>query len=294
MNLSNSLLLLTVVMGWSEPESNAESIEVSDVLVTVIEQVDVPARERGLITQLQVEEGDLVKPGQLLVQIEDADARLNVKRAKIELETAQSQADTDVKLRLAKKALELAESELIRGQKSRELFKDSVTDEELQRRELAVDQAKLEIEQAQHERRLAELRADFSANEFEIAQRGVELRQIAAPIGGMIVQVKRRPGEWVEPGMTALRILRIDRLRAEGFLDAKQLGGDLVGRPVKLTVKLLGDDEVVLSGVLRFVSPEVDPIDGRARVWAEIENRDWKLRPGMHGSMTIESAPPGP
>ena len=287
MYLANSMLLFSAALVCSGAESPAEPIEISDVLITVIERVEVPARERGLITKLCAEEGDLVKAGQLLIQIDDADARLAMKRAAIELETARSQAANDVKLRLAKKALELAESEFARGRKSRELFKDSVTDEELQRRELAVDKAKLDIEQAQHERQLAELNAVFSENELAIAQRNVELRRIAAPIGGLVVQVNRRPGEWVEPGLTAIRILRTDRLRAEGFLDAKQLGEELVGREVTLTTKLAGGNEIEFTGVLRFVSPEINPVDGRVRVWAEIENRDMKLRPGMRGSLRI-------
>ena len=287
MYLANSMLLFSAALVCSGAESPAEPIEISDVLITVIERVEVPARERGLITELCAEEGDLVKAGQLLIQIDDADARLAMKRAAIELETARSQAANDVKLRLAKKALELAESEFARGRKSRELFKDSVTDEELQRRELAVDKAKLDIEQAQHERQLAELNAVFSENELAIAQRNVELRRIAAPIGGLVVQVNRRPGEWVEPGLTAIRILRTDRLRAEGFLDAKQLGEELVGREVTLTTKLAGGNEIEFTGVLRFVSPEINPVDGRVRVWAEIENRDMKLRPGMRGSLRI-------
>ena len=287
MFLANSMLLFSAALVCSGAESPAEPIEISDVLITVIERVEVPARERGLITELCAEEGDLVKAGQLLIQIDDADARLAMKRAAIELETARSQAANDVKLRLAKKALELAESEFARGRKSRELFKDSVTDEELQRRELAVDKAKLDIEQAQHERQLAELNAVFSENELAIAQRNVELRRIAAPIGGLVVQVNRRPGEWVEPGLTAIRILRTDRLRAEGFLDAKQLGEELVGREVTLTTKLAGGNEIEFTGVLRFVSPEINPVDGRVRVWAEIENRDMKLRPGMRGSLRI-------
>jgi hypothetical protein len=31
----------------------------------------------------------------------------------------------------------------------------------------------------------------------------------------------------------------------------------------------------------------VNPVNGQFRVWAEIENRDQLLRPGVQGSMTI-------
>ena len=283
-----STLFFVTAIGWAEPGQSQPAIDVEGVVVTVIEQVEVPARERGTITKLVVEEGGLVVESQILAQIDDRDAQLAKKRAEIELMTAEAHLKNNVKTRLAQKAFELAETELQRGKKSRKLFEDSITDEELERRVLAVDKARLDIEQARHEHELAELQKKFSENELEIATRNIELRQIAAPIAGMIVKMNRRRGEWVEPGQTVVRILRIDRLRAEGFLNESQLTADLTGRPVRLVAKLPVGKTLELPGVLRFVSPEINPVDGRIRVWAEIENKDLKLRPGMRASMTIE------
>jgi macrolide-specific efflux system membrane fusion protein len=283
-----STLFFVTAIGWAEPGQSQPAIDVEGVVVTVIEQVEVPARERGTITKLVVEEGGLVVESQILAQIDDRDAQLAKKRAEIELMTAEARLKNNVKTRLAQKAFELAETELQRGKKSRKLFEDSITDEELERRVLAVDKARLDIEQARHEHELAELQKKFSENELEIATRNIELRQIAAPIAGMIVKMNRRRGEWVEPGQTVVRILRIDRLRAEGFLNESQLTADLTGRPVRLVAKLPVGKTLELPGVLRFVSPEINPVDGRIRVWAEIENKDLKLRPGMRASMTIE------
>jgi hypothetical protein len=31
----------------------------------------------------------------------------------------------------------------------------------------------------------------------------------------------------------------------------------------------------------------VNPVNGQVRVWAEIENRDLLLRPGLHGKLVI-------
>ena len=57
-------------------------------------------------------------------------------------------------------------------------------------------------------------------------------------IAGVVVEIKRRKGEWVEPGETVIRILRIDSLRAEGFVDASQVRGvaldEYVGIPEEL------------------------------------------------------------
>jgi multidrug efflux pump subunit AcrA (membrane-fusion protein) len=43
----------------------------------------------------------------------------------------------------------------------------------------------------------------------------------------------------------------------------------------------------VFAGKIVFVSPEVDPITGQVRIWAEIDNRDGRLRPGQPAQMVV-------
>ena len=54
------------------------------------------------------------------------------------------------------------------------------------------------------------------------------------------MQVHKRPGDWAEPGDKMLRLIRLDRLRVEGFLDAAQAKASLEGRPVALTLDAPG------------------------------------------------------
>jgi macrolide-specific efflux system membrane fusion protein len=84
------------------------------------------------------------------------------------------------------------------------------------------------------------------------------------------------------------RVVRIDRLRVEAFLDSHEAGDNLVGREVTLSVELPGRDQGEFSGKVVFVSPEVDPVNGQVRVWAEVDNRQSRLRPGLHGTLKIE------
>ena len=84
------------------------------------------------------------------------------------------------------------------------------------------------------------------------------------------------------------RIVRIDRLRVEAFLDANQVADGLLGRNVTLSVEFANRPRAEFAGKVVFVSPEVDPVNGQVRVWAEVENRGLLLRPGLHGSLKIE------
>ncbi|MCH7996243.1 MAG: HlyD family secretion protein [Chloroflexi bacterium] len=126
-------------------------------------------------------------------------------------------------------------------------------------------------------------------NDFEIALRRLERRKVVSSIDGMVVQIHRRRGEWVEPGQTVMRIIRINRLRAEGLLDVRDVRDDLTGRRVTLSVVLPGGASAPFRGKIVFVSPEVSPVSGQVRIWAEIDNPKLTLRPGLNASMVIES-----
>jgi len=40
-----------------------------------------------------------------------------------------------------------------------------------------------------------------------------------------------------------------------------------------------------------FVHSEVNPVNGQLDFWAEIENSDHRLRPGLRGSLKISDQP---
>jgi multidrug efflux pump subunit AcrA (membrane-fusion protein) len=46
------------------------------------------------------------------------------------------------------------------------------------------------------------------------------------------------------------------------------------------------------KGKVVFVSPEINPVNGQARVWAEIDNASGLLRPGLRPQMKIQIADP--
>ena len=60
-----------------------------------------------------------------------------------------------------------------------------------------------------------------------------------------------------------------------------------MGRRVTLSVDLGGKTANDFDGTVVFVSPEVNPVNGQVRVWAEVENKKLLLRPGVRGNLTI-------
>ncbi len=289
--MARALLTIAISSTLVWASARAAEIEVPSVLVKLIEQVEVPAREAGVLERLSVHEGQMVAAGDMLAQIDDAATKFAKRKAELELAGAQKLADSDVKVRFARKSAEVAAAELQRALESQERLAESVSASELDQLRLAAEKAVLEIEQAQLEWEVAKTARELKENDVQTAEHDVARRRIAAPLSGFVAQVHRHPGEWVEPGQTVLRMLRLDRLRAEGLVDAQSVNDDLVGQPVTLVVRQ-GNAAHEYSGKVVFVSPEVDPVNGQVRIWAEIDNTNLTLRPGLHGSMVIAASKP--
>ena len=265
-------------------------VRVSDAIVTLSEQIEVPARSAGALATLRVREGDVVKSGQLAGAIDDIDARLAASKAETALASAKAEAANDLKVLAAESAAAAAKAELQRALESSEKYAKSVSKSELDRLRLQVDKGMFEHRQAEHERRQAELAVRIKQNELDSARRALELHGIIAPSEGVVVEVRRHVGEWVEPGVPVLRIVRMNPIRVEGFLSATDALAVRSGCEVSFHSTTGEESGGRIVGKLSFVSPEIDPVNGQVRVWAEFPNHDGSLRPGLQGTLELPAA----
>lgn len=277
------LLLLSILSVGDPP-----AIEIPSAVIKVSEEVVVPARDAGVLAKIEVKEGQLVEEGDTLVRLLDTDIRLAVDRARLEAEIALRKFKNDVDVSYAKKSTEVARAELKRSLDTNEKYPKTVSNSELDRQRLLVEQGELQTQKAEHDREVAGLTREIRDNEHQTTRDQLERRTIAAPLRGMVVEVLRRRGEWVQTGDTVVRIVRLDRLRAEGFLPAKHASLDLVGAKVRLKVTSSADKTLEFPGQIVFINPEIDPLNSQVRFWAEVENLDLKLRPGMQATLTID------
>jgi len=287
----SAAIALLLLCGLMSAGLRAEPIEVESVLLAPIQEVEVPAREAGLLQRMAIAEGAMVKEGELLAQIDDTDAKLQQTRAEIELDNARRNASNDIRVRVAVKAAEVAEAELQRGLESQKRYPKSVSETEIDRLRLTADHAKLQVEQAKYDFETAQLALRVQENQVQQAARQVERRRILAPVSGRVVQLFRQQGEWIELGQPLARVLRVDRLKAVGSLDARQMHGDPTGRPVSLKVELPETGQTECPGRVTFVQSEVNPVNGQLDFWAEIENANLQLRPGLRASLKINDKP---
>jgi hypothetical protein len=260
-------------------------------LVSLEEEAKVPAREAGVLVQLTVREGATVSKGDVIAKIDDNQPQMERRKAKAEHDQSLAKAESDVDVRYAQKAQAVAQKASEKAEQSHKSVPGSVTDVERDRLRLEWEKSGLQIEQAALERRLNDLTAAAKGVEVEASENGIERRLIKAPLDGIVVQVFPHQGEWMQPGDPLARVVRTDKLRVEGFVDASKWGPDKVrNRPVTVTV-MLDNGPQEFAGRITFVSPLVE--SGDFRVFAEVENRqvegEWLLQAGQTVAMTIHS-----
>jgi multidrug efflux pump subunit AcrA (membrane-fusion protein) len=272
----------------------AATIHIEQVVLTLCEAVDVPATSAGQLTRLAVSEGQTVERGQLLAQMDDEEAAALVRRAELEWKLAQLQAESTLPRQLAEKSSDVALAEWQRAKDSVERFSKSISQTELDRLQLLASKAQLEIDHAKLVQAQAVLTAELKQADLERARLVQQRRQIASPISGTVVSWSQQAGEWVEPGQPVVRVIQLDRLRAEGFAAAGDLPLTAVGREVQLVIPSSHDRPLQRTGRLEFISPELDAVTGQVRFWATFDNSDLSLRAGETGQLTIfpRQAPP--
>jgi len=271
--------------------AGAEPLVIESVVLRPLVEAEVPARQLGVLARILVDEGDAVQANQSLAELDGRVAELALGHAELERDQADAKATNELSIEYAAKALEVARAELERSEESNAKFPNSISDSQLDVERLTIEKLELERRQAEHELELARFDLELKTNAVEAAKLDLDLHSVRAPFDGIVALVRERVGEWVQPGDAVLRLVAIDRLRAEGFIHADDAEG-LVGLPARLalTREEVNDDaeeSIVFEAVIGFVSPEIDPVTRQVRVWAEIDNTDGRFRPGQQGRLEI-------
>jgi macrolide-specific efflux system membrane fusion protein len=288
-----SQLLFAVLFASIGDAAPATNVTIEDVQVTLVADVQAPARQDGVLAELLVKEGDLVMKNDGLGRLDSQLAAIDERLARTEFEISRLRAENDVDRRFARKSLEVAKSELARSLESVAGFPKSISKTELDRLRLVVEKTDLSIEQSERDLQEAVLTKSLKEQTVHAARKRLNDHQITAPTSGMVVQVFRQAGEWLNRGDPVVRIVQLDRLRIEAFVDGTRFSADLVGCPVTLTTQLPpGDVSGRFQGRITFVSPEVQPVNGQVRVWADVENPQLALRPGVRGTLSIDLSRP--
>ncbi len=275
----------------TQPADAGSSVSVSRCLVSLLEEAQIPAQQPGVLVGISVREGQQVSVGEVLGQIDASQAEIEQRVAGLQLKVAQERVTNDINLRYARAAADVAKAEYDKALWLNRQSPRTVPEVEVNRLKLVLHKTTLQIEQAGHDLKVFGLEAQVRQAELEAAKAQVARRTINSPLDGVVVKLYRHAGEWFKPGDPAFHVVRMDRLRIEGFVNESQYApAQIEGRPVTVEVLLSRGRRERFTGQIVFVSPLVQA-GGQYRVWAEVPNRRqdqrWLLRPGQLTEMTI-------
>jgi len=286
-----AVLVLPAADSRPTVQASPAGIVISQCLISLAEEAQVPAKEAGQLTDIAVVAGQQVVEGQQLAQIDDARPRMEHEAALRRLEAATEESTNQITVIYSKATARVAEAELAQFQEANAKVSGTITPMEIRRAELKLEESRLSIQQSEFKLRVAALEAKIREAELRAAAQNIENRRVLAPLAGVVTELRRHKGEWVQPGDTVLHIVRMDRLWIEGFLNAAEYSPSQIDeRPVSVRVVLAQGREEVFRGKIIFVSPLVETT-GEFRIRAEVlnrqENEHWLLRSGLVAELTI-------
>jgi multidrug efflux pump subunit AcrA (membrane-fusion protein) len=272
--------------------SAGEVIKLSDCTVAPDAEVWVPAQEAGVLKEMPVDDGQHVKTGDLLAQIDDLIPQRQKEVAENKLKAAKEEAGSTVGIKYAKASYAVAQAQYRLSAEANFKTPGSVPDARLNEFRLKVTESELSIEKADKDHRVAEAQAGVAQAELKAADANLEHRHITSVLDAEVVDVKRHVGEWVSAGDSLMRLLRLDVMRVEGSVNAAAYQpAEIFNCPVTVTVELARGKKAEFTGKVVFVNPTVDPT-GTFQVRAEVKNRQeegfWVLRPGTIAEMAIQ------
>jgi HlyD family secretion protein len=284
--------------------------------------VNVGANAMGKITHLYVKEGDRVRKGQLLAQLENVQSNADVNANEASLQAAQTDSlAAEANLKAAEADQQRAQADYARNkldwERAQSLYKDGlIAKSDFDSRENAWATADSGLVQAQG--RVAQAKAQKDSADKHVAQNRANLIRVTdvlqktsynAPYDGVVTNLPVREGETVvmgiqnAPGSTLMTIADMSIITAEVKVDETDIVNVHLGQPAEVsidaipkkvfhgTVSEIGDNAIVRSSGVstsQSTSASEEAKDFKVVVYLSDAPRD--LRPGLSTTAKITTA----
>ncbi|RMD95845.1 MAG: efflux RND transporter periplasmic adaptor subunit, partial [Calditrichaeota bacterium] len=212
----------------------------------------------------------------------------------------EAEKEVDVVAKVAGQVVELPAEEGLRVKKGQLLAK---LDEAELRIDLLQAKVRMQTDKASFERaqrmleknliaeeefETARLQYESSKAAYEAAKLKVDYTDIRSPINGVVTLRSIELGQRVNVNQNLFRIADFSPLRAKIYVPEKDMGKLFEGQKATITVDALPGQK--FSGIVKMISPVVDPTNGTVKVTVDILNDRGKLKPGMFASVFITTA----
>ncbi len=131
----------------------------------------------------------------------------------------------------------------------------------------------------------ARLQYQSSKAAGDAAKLRLEYMNVRSPIDGVVTIRQVELGQRVNVNQVLFQVADFDPLRAKIYVPEKDMGRIFEGQKAKVMIE--SDPDTEFSGVVKMISPIVDPTSGTAKVTIDIKANKGKLKPGMFASVYI-------
>ena len=232
-----------------------EEIQTTGQLIAKFEAT-IASQVSGQVTAVLADEGEEVREGQILLEIDPELQMLKVANA--EASMAEARAQTVENWRDLQRIQNLRE----RGAISEALLDDAKTTLELSRARQEAAEARLGL-----------------------AQRALADSTVRAPFSALISRRHVSVGEFLNVSMPILEIVALDPIEAE--FSFSELDSAHVRLGQRVYIQLAPFPDLVFEAEVTMISPIIDPQTRTLRAKALLSNSEGLLRPGLFAHVTL-------
>ena len=292
--LTLACVVFCALVEVSAQTSTGAEVDVQECVVRFAQEVQVPALETGQVAEVTVAPNDMIEVGAPIAKLDDRSLLIRRHASMLRRDLAKDALD-DLELKYAQLALAEAKVELETSRSIQNDVRGAVPLSQIRKLNLAVERGELEVEQAKKRGRRAEVELDLREADLSVMDDQLRHLHVESPISGVVLEVNRSAGEWIEKGDPIASVARIDRLHVHALLNSEQIS-PAACRGLRVSVHWTDPSDGVersLGGKVLSVDPQMLP-GGRLRLHAEIVNEtvandrsQWLLRPGAEVRMTV-------
>ncbi len=262
------------------------------------------------IKKIWIKAGDQVKAGQLLVQLDDADARAEAAKAQAQLRASEAELaavksggsqeevlNNQAQLGKARAERDAAKRNLdaVRSLEQRGAASTEETQAAQNRLNAAEADVRLFSEKKTNRFSAADIsRVEASASQakatFAAAQDLLQKSEIRAPHDGEVYSLPVRQGQYVGAGELIVAIANLKVVQVRAFVDEPDIGRLQKDQPVEITWDAIPDR--TWKGTLTELPTNITTRGARnvGDITCRIENADGKLLPNVNVSVNVVTA----
>ena len=262
----------------------ASGVVKSDAVTQIGSELTATVKKR------HVREGDKVKQGQLLLELNSDREQAQLRQAQADLDEAISRQRPQAKASLTEAELALTQAQAELNRREQLATKSLVSKEQLEQARLKLTQAKTARDNAQTSpQALSDKGSVISQLQARVTEATAALAktQIVAPTDGTVLTRSVEAGDQVQAGRTLLTLAQAGIPEIIVPVDEKLIAPIQLNQSATLIADAYPDQ--VLQGSIYFIAPNVDTNRGSLDVHIRLDEPYAFLRQGMTVTANIET-----